>query len=535
MFTDKEFSGSRVIFCVEFFWAGRYHRYATESIKLTQDNEVLDFSPGILEFEFTESIQFTATEIENNLVMMSLKMDDVNLLQRWAQGDTMEGVDAQFFAVLVRYDEPITSYENRWLLYSGQIQEPQFGDPDDIEGMVAISIEAIPYDTNRLMLDSNKYIDERFHDRDLNTSDGKPYPIVIGSNSKAIYMCPSYCLHIYDSHDDCRMLISDGIVTATTATIQDDNFKTKNKTIFNDEDGRGNVYSYIELKTSDNVAMPGYSAHGQSRSWWFYLPNNGGIENPYGSGYLGRGGDLCRWALSRAGQNVDDDAWAGLSPFLNQYSFSGYINDDTVSAFEWLNGNILPFLPVSIRMGAKGLKPVLLELWALQEVSARASIEIGDESAFVQVGPIETQKTTADIINNYTLKYAKRGYDQSFTSQVRVTNFREEVYDIVSDYAITSFNRFGRKPVTEESSYIYDDTTAQKVAIDKVRANAFPTYIINCESPAEWGWLDVGDIVEATVDFLHLENQKMIITQKSYNGVGWSWSMAFENNPIMRL
>jgi len=544
MFTQKEFGGSEIVFCVEFDWGGRTHRYSTESLQLSSENIVYNFNPGILEFDFTESIEFSSTEIESNVVMMNLKMDDINLLERWAQGDSLEGLNAEFFYVLTKYGRSLVSYEERVILYRGQIQEPTFGDPNEIEGIVAISIEAIPYDSDRLLLDSNKYIDDRFHHRDLDTSDGKPYPILIGDgggqifvtagSTKSIFGAPAYCVHRYDSHDDCRMMLSDGIITASSATIQDDNFKSASKTVLTDTDGRGNFYSYIELKTSDNVAMPNYSGSGDSRSWWFYVTGGGGIENPYGEGYLSKAGDLCRWALSRSGQNVDDDSWAGLSPFLNQYNFSGYINDDGVSAFEWLQGNILPFLPISIRMGPKGLRPVLLELWALGEVASRANIEIGDNKPFIQVGAIETQKTTADIVNRYTLKWAKRGYDQGFSSQIRVTNIETETYDILSDYSITSINRFGTKPQTEEASYIYDRTTAQKVAIDKVRANAFPTYLINLESSLEMGWLEVGDIVTAQADYLYLVSQKMIIMSKTFNGSGWSWTMAFENNPIMR-
>jgi len=545
MFIAGDFRGSDIVFCVEFTWGGRVHRYSTEAITLQDGSDFLQYNPGILEFDFKESIEFDATEIESNIVMMLLKMDDINLLERWSQGDFIEGLSAEFFCVLTKNETPVQSYSDRWLLYSGQIQEPQFGNPSEYQNIVSLSIEAIPFDSERLLLDSNKYIDDRFHDRDINTSDGKPYPILIGDgggsvfvtagSQKNIFAAPAYCVHIYDSHDDCRMILSDGLITATHAIIQDDNFNEANKPVRFDTDSRGNVYSYIELKTSDNVAMPGYSGSGDSRSWWFYVTGGGGIENPYGDGYLSRGGDLCRWALSRSGQNVDDDAWAGLSSFLNQYNFSGYINDDSISSYEWLRGNILPFLPISIRMGPKGLRPVLLELWALQEVSARASIEIGNDKSFVQIGAIETKKTTADIINNYTLKWAKRGFDQGYSSQIRVTNIELESYDLVSDYSITSINRFGIKPQTESADYIFDRTTAQKVAIDKVRANAFPIYILNLESSTEWGWLEVGDIVEATVEFLYLDNQKMIILSKEFTGPGWRWEMAFENNPIMSM
>ena len=540
-FTSNQLMGSTPVFCVEFEWGGRVHRYATHDITLQSNGGPLHYLPSIMEFDFLESADLTSINVEANIVSMGLIMDDVDLLERWSQGDTIEGLDAEFFYILMRYDVAQQNFEDRVVLYRGQIQEPQFGDPNQFHQFVSISIEAQPYDSNRLLMDSNKYIDTRFPNRHIDTADGKPYPIILGSaggvirttagTTKNIHALPAYCVHTYDVSNDARFMIAGHPITATSAVIQDDNYETDTKTINFDDDGRGNLYAYIELDTSDDVAIPGHSANDESREWWVYMTGGGGLVNPFGDGDLQGGGDICRWALQRSGQIIDDGAWANLAPILNQYNFEGYINDPKISAWSWLNGNILPFLPITVRMGPNGLRPILIQLWALTHVTSMASITVGDDSNVTQVSSINTIRSTSQLMNQFTLRWAKRGFDQEYTSMVRVTNIKSEDYDVVSDYSILSVNRYGVKPMAMDSDYIYDRDTAIKVSMDMVRSRCLPINTIEVDVDMELGWLQVGDVLDVTAPKIYLTNHKMIIISKRWIDTRWRWELAFEMNP----
>lgn len=540
MLTNTQLMGSTPVFFVEFLWGGRVHRYATHDITLQSNGGPIHYLPSIMEFDFVESADLTSIDLEANIVSMGLIMDDVDLLERWSQGDTMEGLDAEFFYLLMRDNVAQQDFEDRVVLYRGQIQEPQIGDPNQFYQFVSISIEAQPYDSNRLLMDSNKYIDTRFDDRDTNTSDGKPYPIILGSaggairttegTTKNIFALPNYNTQRYDSHYG-EMMIAGHEVEATEIVIQDENFMETTKTIGVRDDGRGNVFSYVRLIPSDNVAIPNYTGSGESRQWWYYFTNGGGLINPFGDGDLKGAGDICRWALQRSGQLIDDGAWANLSPILNQYNFEGYINDPKVTAFDWLNGNILPFLPITVRMGPNGLRPILIEMWALTHVTSMAAITVDNGSNVVQVSPINTIRTTSELVNELTLRWGKRGFDQSYTSMVRVTNIKSEEYDVVSDYSILSVNRYGTKPAAMDSDYIYDRDTAIKVAMDLVRSKCLPIQSIEVDVDMELGWLMVGDVLDVTVPKLYLTNHKMIIVSKRWRETHWRWELAFEMNP----
>jgi hypothetical protein len=540
--TPQQLSGAELIFCVEFVWGSRTHRYATRAITLNSDNGYLDFAPTIIDFDFIESADILSVDVEANIVSMALVMQDVDLLQRWAAGDTIEGLSAEFFYVLTKYEIVQQTYEDRTILYRGQIQEPQFGDPDEIDGFVSFSIEAQPYDGNRLLMDSDKYIDTRFGDRDIDTADGKPYPIVFGiagkdvksspSGSKNIFATPAFCTEKYPgSGGHAHFMIAGHPVSATSASIQDDKFDTDTLLIKTGNDGRGNLYSYIEADTFDNVAVPGTSVNGTSREWWVYL-TGAGLVNPYRAEALTGAGDLSRWALSKSGQLVDDDAWSNLSPLLNQYSLAGYINDPAITAFDWLNGNVLPLLPIAIRMGANGIKPILIEMWALTHVTAVTSISVGQDEECEQVSAVETIRNTSDLINELTINFAKRGFDQSYTSQIRVTDIVNEDYDVKSDYSILSVNRYGKKPSTISTNYVYDRDTAIKIALDKVRAGCLPINQIQIATPVYLGWLQVGDVLDVTIERLYLTDHKMLIVSKQWTGSNWSFKLVFEQNPI---
>lgn len=182
IYTRDDLMGARPVFCVQFDFAGKTHRYSTEYITLTaEDGDVYEYLPTIRDFDYTESAPILSPDVEDNIVMMGLVLQDVNVLEQWARGITLEGTSAEFFYVLTKNEQVQQTYSQRVILYTGTIESPQIGDPDDLDQFVSFSIESPPYDASNLLLDSTRYIDDRFSTRHIDTADGKPYPIVLGS------------------------------------------------------------------------------------------------------------------------------------------------------------------------------------------------------------------------------------------------------------------------------------------------------------------------------------------------------------------
>ena len=91
-----------------------------------------------------------------------------------------------------------------------------------------------------------------------------------------------------------------------------------------------------------------------------------------------------------------------------------------------------------------------------------------------------------------------------------------------------SVNLYGHKPVTIEVDYIYDRDTAVKVAMDRVRAGCLPVYTVQIATAAEFGYLRIGDIVDATIERYFVLNRRMIVAGKVWNDTQWTFTLLFE-------
>ena len=258
------------------------------------------------------------------------------------------------------------------------------------------------------------------------------------------------------------MVAGHDIVGTDRVTIIDENGQTVIKTPVGAVDTFGNTYYYIVLDNSDHIAMPGRTVHGTSREWWVYW-DTPAYPNQFGGGSLTRGGDVLQWAMLRSGQRVDVGAFANMAALLNSYQFSGYINDPAMYAWEWLQGNILPLLPVGIRMGPNGLRPVLDQLGFIDSLQATARWHIGRDLEIQQITFVTQTTGNDDIINDATIKYAFNGYGQNLTSVARCRHIRQGQNELQSDMAKTSVNRYGVKQTVLESDYVYDGITADLI------------------------------------------------------------------------
>ena len=529
-FSPSQLGGSKPVFVIEFDFGSRTHLYSTDPISIqNQKGDIVDYLPNIIDFDLVESADLESVDVEANVLSIALVIEDVDLIQQWIKGEVLDGIEATFSYVLEKYSVVQNNDDQKVVLFKGKIQEPQFGDPDQINGYVTMSVEILLDDGDRLMMDSNKYIDNRFPNRHMDTADGKIWPIFFGTG-----IAPSYCIKRL-SGSTAEFMIAGHAIKDSSVTITDELTNAATKTVLSRADNQGNIYSYIEIASADNISTPsslGGYLHGESRQWWSSI--EGGLRSPYRDGPLELGGDVCRWALSRSGLRIDDGAWANLSIVLNRYRFAGWINDPQPNPLEWLQANILPLLPVSLIVGVNGIKPILNQMWALSLVSPIIDIEVGDNQSFQQIGMIDTLRPTADLKNQITMQYSKSGFDDDYTKLVRVTDTPVESYDIESDYSILSVNRFGRHPQTIRSDYVFDDSTAKIICLNLVRSNSMPLYGLEIASPTEFGWIQIGDVVSISVERYEMSKQLAIITKKQWSGSHWIFGLVFESNSIQK-
>ena len=546
-YTKANWSGSQAVFVIEFEFGGSLRRYCSISSQNTITisdgaNDVL-IPFGIEGLDLTESIN-AGESIEENIVSIQLATS-LPLMELWSRGITLEGVSASVYLFLEKLGSISQTWSEKVKIYEGIIEEPVFGDPQLQEGIVSFGIELQAWDASKFLLQGN-YIDTRFPNR-AESADGKIYPVVIGNPGYQVVneigvkvdmpAFPAYCNVIYAGlGTDASFVISAGIVESSGLRIYDQNSKSHADVVLTGSDSYGRAYSSTDIPIGGgSIALPGDDVNGVSQAWWCHFTDSaGGIASPYQAGSLTLAGDVLRWALSKTGQRIDEGAFANLSNFLNRYKLAGYINNSAISGYDWLAGNLLPLLPISLRTGALGIKPVLNVLNAITQVEPICSISLGDNLECNQVSPVQVIRATSDIINDFTLIWGKNGMTQEYTQISRCRAIAVDPQDIVSEYSIISTGRYGIKPESYESDYIYDRATANLVAKDMIRARSLVLHQIEVEMPVYYGYLQIGDVLSVTSSFLYLTDHKMMITAKTWRDAqtNWVYILQFELNPI---
>ena len=532
----NELLGGLPIFYVAFNYNSIQYRIAQNAMDAIQNGTKYQYTDGLLQFDFVEAANIGG-DVEVNTVACQLAMPGLDVIQLANRGLGLDGLQCEFGYYIWRNGEIVQTYDNRIILYRGEIQQPQFGDPDEPNNFIAFTIEAQPWAPKQLILPQN-VIDERFPNRDMDTADGKTYPLVFGQPGyaqsgqyvKTLYATPAYCIKIYDSHSAHFMIAGHDIVGTGTVTIIDDNGQSVVKTPVRDIDIYGNVYHYITILPSDNVAMPGYSGSGDSREWWIYW-DTPALPNRFGGGSLTRAGDLLQWGLLRSGQRIDIGAFANMAALLNRYQFSGYINDPAMYAWEWIQGNILPLLPVGIRMGPNGLRPVLDQLGFIDSLQANTQWHIGNDLEIQQITAVTQTTGGDDIVNDATIKYAFNGYGNLLTNYARCRHIRQNENELQTDLAKTSVNRYGVKQMVFDTNYVYDGTTADLIVQTVVKSNALPRYEFSVVANVQWGYLQIGDIISVTATRLGLVDHNCMVVGKRWANTLWEYTLQYQINP----
>jgi hypothetical protein len=529
--------GKQPIFLLEIDYSGQIFRLASDACNVPSNEGLLSYTGGLRQFDFSESMDIFSFDPESNNLSCAIDLDGIDLLFQMAAGNTIEGAKAEFSYVV--YDRSIVdNYENRIILLNGIIQQPQYGDPLESDNFLSVSISSEPFDRSRLILEPRLKIDQRFANRDIDSADGKNWPIILGDpgsiiqadgTSTEVYSVPAYC--ISSNSSDIRAMLSAGKITATTAKIRDELGQTVTKSVITTIDSNGDAFSYIPIANSDTIAFPGTTINPTETSNEWFCSLDGGIESPYQSGSLSGGGDICRWALSKTAQEIDDRACANLSGILNRYEFAGFINDGSISAWEWLSGNIIPYLPITVITGPQGIKPVLIQLWAIHLVNPVAIASIGIAQDWLQISAVETLQATSDLVNKSVVHYATKGFDDDTSQQIVCTAFPQND-EIGSDYAVVSQNRYGLQEASTQADYVYSNNTATRIALDMVRSSALPIRAFSVVAGFEWGWLELGDVVEITNSRLHLFSHRMLVISKVWTGEAFQFKLIYEDSHI---
>lgn len=563
----ENWKSSQPVFVIELNWSGIVYFLSTEPIETMSNYGLVKYIGGIEEPPTFDQEIKEGFNLDTFFVSVACQISNIDIAGEILKGNYIENSEAELSMLLVKNGQ-VLPYEERIQLFRGYVSQPVFGHIDKTQSYIEFSVESKVFDSSvySLLVDSlgrcnsldvsaiNSPITSPFSAvfdafnriQIFEPHRGKQIPFVFGVAGRVVDQSgsyfdfpatPAYVLSRNAATNEVYILIASHPVKDSVVKLHDNRGNSVLITggLGNVEQfimSNGRVFSYIKYDLDNGFVA---NIHTDTSVQYWVSWREGGYISPSFNGPLENGGDLCLWLLQQGNADIDYQSWESVRSFLNAYKFAGYIKESEETPIEFLDKNILPFLPVSVINGNEGLRavPDLLN----SGIPIIVNYEITANPEFSRVAPVTTLTDPNDIINSYTLEYARDGSKDVYRSVMRLepdkTNYSN--YTFTSLYAEVSKQRFGEKQLIEEAPYIYDDHTAALVCKDKIKKLSFPKRETIYFASARYGYLDIGDVISLTDESLGLSNKKAQITRKVFKETNWEYTITLNDHKIQEI
>ena len=531
---------SQICFLLEITWDSIPYRFSSFPVEILDGVETYSYNGGLNQPDYQQASQIQGFNLEAESIPFELIFDSVDFVQeRIKRGRMLDNSAAELSFITVKNGQPVQQYDNRIILFKGVISQPLIGDPTQPKGHVTFSvvqgrdIEDSPLRDSNIKIRTNN-----------ETISGKTYPIIIGSpgsnvqvlnedgNIEAIstQCTPAYLISETPFVGSPVYLVVAGHpVEASTVMIRD--YTRATATLSITEIYIADIDRTISVvDVFGTVITPSIASEARYYCSW---KHGGGLSNPFSVGELSGGGDIIRYFLESLNIDIDFQAWEAAAPLLNAYKFDGYINQP-VNTIEFLENEIVPYLPVEIFYGPKGVKPILALLYMNQVHSPRAHVI--ENPSFRIISAITSELQPADIINSCSLDYAWQIATEGFSAHLNLdptADLTASPFNFTNQYAELSENRFGLKKRFFQSYFIQQLETAVKVLEDTVRLSSLGALTVLVRADISWGYLEIGDIIELVSEDFYLQNMSCMIVTKSFQENSFLFTLRFEDNPLL--
>ena len=581
LYPVTDFLETEICFLAEVDLKGTIYRFSSFPVEVALSSGGVVFFPGLLgDPNFSQQLQeIGQIKLSTNSISMSLVFP-FNVAERQMLGNGIDNGIMRLSYITIKRGVVQQTFEEIVHFFKGVIREPVYGHPNADEGYVEFSVENEIYVNDSSILkalnqdltlfDNFPFSREAFAGagqlEDIivggilpaqNFHVGKTIPAIIGSPGNTIRedgssitfpATPAYVigLDITTPPIEVFVCIAGHAVQASTVTLQDNRGNiSSSRTVFNGVGQNGQLFAYAFFLDTDID----FNANDDGLQYFVRWTGGGGAISTYTGEELSKGGDLIVWCLESLKIDYDREAFEAVRPVLNDYSFSGYINDISIKTYEFLQKYIIPFLPVTLSTGASGVYPIIDHRNTERFSSPRTSITTSP--VFERISPVTPRQS--EIINELVVQYASgfqqtlnaSASDKSIGYSIEGNEYKgivyikanrleslEAPYEIVSPYCILSQQIYGVQSSSLALDYVSDRDTAIKIGLDIIRRKSLPEKVCTYRAAFSFGFLSVGDVIELTDTDIGLSQAKVQIVGKTYDGASWLYDIMFQENPI---
>jgi hypothetical protein len=556
---------SELVFLLEINWNGAIYRFSSFPVVVEDGTKSYQYIGGLEDPKIEQEMKL-GFNVENNSIPLSLIFLDKDIAAEQAKDNFLDGSTGELSYVFYKSGQVLQSYSSRYKIAEGIISQPLYGYPDKPKGYVEFSLEeqarineeidlleavgSVPGLINSadfsnpdkaagspLPVTSNLIIDvSQF-------SEGKIVPFVFGitgysysltSNMNKLALRNTPCYFVaFDASEYWYFIIAAHVVDATDIIIFDNKGNSHGCNVGHWVGIHNNIFAYCK-SAGTGLSQWEEFRDDQSVEYWVQwrqpITNNpeGAFLSPYSNEPLENGLELILFCLSLCTDRIDWQSFFSLIPALEKYKFAGYVNEP-INPVEFIDGHIIPYLPIQLVLGENGIKPVL-DL-SISDEYLETTQTITADSSFYCSGGIETSGDISNVTNFYEIQFAKDGLKNAYSQTIRLSPKKYDPrststrgtpwFEFGTEKSLSSFLKFGLKSKTETLDYVYDYETAIQIAKDLVNKNAFPTRTVEYVANRNWGFLGLGDLIKLTDTKNGITENTAQIIKKSWDGSNW--------------
>lgn len=527
--TEADLQDALPVYVLSVRWFGRVYRFSTYPVVILDGTDPILFDGGLDDPEFSQQADRDGVSAGGASIPFEV-IFPVDVASEYAAGRPLQQATGELAMVFVQLDGTVSqTWDQRFRLASGYLEMPVFGFPDGPVGLASFSLEEPASDDGRRLIPSDAVITETTWPL-ATTTLGAVYPTIIGEPGKSFDSAgnaitkpaaPAYMVR--DSGSDDILLVAGHEVAASTVTIFDEDGLSDTFTITQERDGLGRLVSVVNIHSGSISKVSGkyYSA-------WTH---GGAVLSPLTGAALSRLGDVCVWALNQSSIGADIGRWMASRPVLNTIKIAGYIDDQTLSPWDWLRDEILPLIPLEVQSSPTGVVPFVRQL-DRRAADVITRVDVGPD--FSADGPMTTISERIDLVNNISIRFAhdiaENQHRRTLTVQSVVNTSDPDSF--ASPHALFSVTRYGERRDEIETAYIYDPASAGSVLQQQLRANCYPTVTRVYRAAPRWGWLEVGSALLLTDADIGLTDRIVEVIGRRWDGDAWLYALAFDEDPL---
>lgn len=532
--TPTQLRGARPVFVLRVTWAGRVFHFAERPCTISSDDGTIRCLGSLDLRGYAESLGLAGEAQTGGSASLSVEFPRLNLVEEYLKARPLEGAQCELSMVFAKGLTIAIAWEDRVVQLNGTASRPQIGFTDRPAGFAAFTVLSRPFDDETPVLRPEWKISSATQaNANLSSTDGvggAAYPWVFGSPGDGdIPGAPAYLTNTNPGSRE--LLIGVGVVQAEFATVWDDaGNQGTGRVVSQRADGLGTVASYADL-----VSIGGSFNNSGGKHYVSYhsTVDRYGVLSPFRRGPLTESGDLIRYLYGLTSFDIDHPEWVSANPVLDRYRFGGYVNDPSTSVRSFVRDQLLPHLPVTLRLGAEGLYPIsLLPLVPLSQIP---QVTLGPAQGIEQSSPVQITRQLSDVVNQVALSYYYNARDSRLVNQAIASTDANITTRTPYAEAQRSAEIYGARSGSEvKASYVTEQQTADEVLRWLLYDKGFLHMAVQVSAQARWGWLLVGDQISLTAAGLTLSGQRATVTQKLWDRASstWRYTLAWSLSPI---